>query len=302
MRMGVLLPLFGDDASTPVERARTAQRLGFDGVFGFDHLLPLGGPPDGPALEVFSILAAVAAACDALAVGTLVARVTLRHPGLLAKQAAALDDMSGGRFVLGLGSGDQRSRVEAERFGFPLPGVRERRVLLEETAGACKALFAGRRWPGGDLVPAMDGPLLPPPASAAGPPVWLGGTSSGVIDAAGRVADGWNGWGLGEEAFRRKAERLASAAGAAGRRVEATWAGLALVAEDGPEIDRMLAQRRDRGLGIGDMWWGTAEDLAEFVSRLEAAGAAWVVLMLAGPADRIEVVGERCLPLLGRPA
>jgi alkanesulfonate monooxygenase SsuD/methylene tetrahydromethanopterin reductase-like flavin-dependent oxidoreductase (luciferase family) len=232
--------------------------------------------------------------------GTLVTRVTLRPAGMLAKQAAALDEMSGGRFVLAMGTGDDASRTEADAFGFPTPEQAERRRLLEETAGACRRLFAGEPWPGGDLVPPIAGPLLPPPATPGGPPLWLGGTSNAVVDLAGRIADGWNGWGLEPERFEAKAARLsASAAASGGRRVEPTWAGLALVGRDRGDVDRMLAERTDRGLGIGDLWAGTIEELATMFARLRSSGASWAVLMLAGPADRLDVVGAALPQLRG---
>jgi alkanesulfonate monooxygenase SsuD/methylene tetrahydromethanopterin reductase-like flavin-dependent oxidoreductase (luciferase family) len=298
VRIGLLLPLFTEDAIKPLERAQRAEELGFDGAFAFDHLIPLGGPAEGPSLEPYSVLAAVAASTERLTLGTLVTRVTLRHAGLLAKQAASLDEMSDGRFVLAMGTGDEASRLEAESFGLPLPGRDERRRLLEETAVACKALFRGEPWTGGELVPAMAGPLLPAPPTPGGPPVWLGGTSDAVVDLAGRIADGWNGWGLSRERFAAKASRLRDAA-SGNRDVVPTWAGLALVGRDRAELAAMLAERRARGIRIGDTWAGTAEDLVAFLAGLGEAGAAWAVLMLAGPADRLEVVGGEVVPALG---
>jgi alkanesulfonate monooxygenase SsuD/methylene tetrahydromethanopterin reductase-like flavin-dependent oxidoreductase (luciferase family) len=299
VRIGLQLPLFTEDASKPLERAHRAEELGFDGVFAFDHLIPLGGPADGPSLEAYAVLAAAAASTERLTLGTLVTRVTLRHAGLLAKQAASLDEMSDGRFVLAMGTGDEASRLEAESFGFPLPRRDERRRLLEETALACKALFRGDPWTGGELVPAMVGPLLPPPTTPGGPPVWLGGTSNAVVELAGRIADGWNGWGLSLERFAAKASRLRDAAAAVKRDIPPTWAGLALVARDRAELATMLGERRDRGLGIGDTWSGTAEDLVAFLAGLAEAGATWAVLMLAGPADRLDIVGREVVPALG---
>ncbi len=78
-----------------------------------------------------------------------------------------------------------------------------------------------------------------------------------------------------------------------------TWAGLTLIARDRAELATMLAERLDRGIGIGDMWSGTAEDLLAFLGGLAEAGATWAVLMLAGPADRLEVVGREVVPALG---
>ena len=127
MNLGVSLPVFTADPSRPLAVAARAAELGFDGVFSPDHFFPpVFYPPSGPdrpALEAFSMLSAVSALHPALHVGTLVARVTLRAPGLLAKQAAALDHMSGGRAILALGTGDGASRPEHEMYGFPYPSA-----------------------------------------------------------------------------------------------------------------------------------------------------------------------------------
>jgi alkanesulfonate monooxygenase SsuD/methylene tetrahydromethanopterin reductase-like flavin-dependent oxidoreductase (luciferase family) len=275
--------------------------VGYTRLYSFGHAAAYGLGAYAAALILIhlklplplAILAAVAATTRRVTMGTLVTRVTLRPAGMLAKQAAALDEMSGGRFVLAMGTGDDASRIEADAFGFPSPDPAERRRLLEETVGACRRLFAGEPWAGGELVPPITGPLVPQPLTPGGPPLWLGGTSNAVVDLAGRVADGWNGWGLEPERFEQKAERLAaSAAASGGRRVEPTWAGLALVGRDRADVDGMLAERTDRGLGIGDVWAGTTEELASMFARLRAAGASWAVLMLAGPADRLDVVAS----------
>ncbi len=98
VRLGISLPVFTADPSRPFDVASRARSLGVDGVFAPDHLFPpVFYPPSGadrPALEVFSLLSAIAVREPGLHVGTLVTRVTLRSPGLLAKQAAALDAMS----------------------------------------------------------------------------------------------------------------------------------------------------------------------------------------------------------------
>ncbi|MFI5393632.1 MAG: LLM class flavin-dependent oxidoreductase, partial [Myxococcota bacterium] len=229
-------------------------------------------------------LSAVAARHPGMHVGTMVARVTLRPPGILAKQAAALDAMSGGHAILALGTGDRASLPEHERYGIPFPPVADRLALLEQTVEALRDLFAGRSYPGGSHVPALAGPLLPPGA----PEVWVGGLSDPVVAIAGRVADAWNGWGLDVEGFRTKVERLREAAD--GRPVEATWGGIALVGEDRADIERLLAARAEKGLPVEGVWTGTADELRTFVSSLEAAGATWFVVLPAGPADRLDVI------------
>ncbi len=230
------------------------------------------------------MLSAVAALAPGLHVGTLVTRVSLRAPGILAKQAAALDAMSHGHAILGIGTGDRASAEEHERFGFPYPPAAERLGGLEETARALRALFGGQTWPGGTFVPAMRGPLLPP----GEPAIWVGGLSDAVLDVAARVADAWNGWGLDLDGFAARAARLRELA--EGRHVPPTWAGIALVGDDRADLDRLLDQRAERNLPLDGVWSGTADEWSRFIEALRAEGATWCVVLPAGPPDRLDVI------------
>lgn len=295
MNVGVVLPLFSGDPAKVVAAAVEAEALGFDGVFAFDHFFPPGGASDRPALEAFATLGAVAAATGRVRIGTLVARASLRPVGLLAKSASWLDAASGGRLVLGIGTGDPIDRPEHEAYGIPMLDKPERRVHLEETVAAVKALFEGRPYPGGRMVPELLGPLRPPPARSGGPPVWIGGQADPVIRLAARAADGWNGWGLEPDAFEKRVEMLRAEAGP--REVEATWAGIALVGADAAELEGLVERRRARGLD-DEAWTGTAEELVRLIGGLEAAGATWTIMVLAGPADRRALVANLVLPAL----
>jgi alkanesulfonate monooxygenase SsuD/methylene tetrahydromethanopterin reductase-like flavin-dependent oxidoreductase (luciferase family) len=194
--------------------------------------------------------------------------------------------MSGGRAILALGTGDAASLPEHRAFGFPFPPAKERLALLEETVAALRALFDGRAWPGGRLVPAMPGPLLPRAPLA----LWVGGLSDSVLGVAAHVADAWNGWGLEAGAFASKAARLRELAG--GREVSPTWGGIALVGEDDADLRRLLEERERRGLPIEGVWRGTAAELRSFVDELGSAGATWYVVLPAGPADRLDLIAE----------
>jgi alkanesulfonate monooxygenase SsuD/methylene tetrahydromethanopterin reductase-like flavin-dependent oxidoreductase (luciferase family) len=295
LKLGVSLPVFTADPDRPLEVAGRAAALGFDGVFSPDHFFPpVFYPPSGPdrpALEAFTVLAAVAAREPLLHVGTLVARVTLRPPGLLAKQAAALDQMTGGRAILALGTGDGASQPEHDMYGFPYPPASERIAQLGETVDALRALFEGGSWPGSDRVPAMRGPLLPPGA----PELWVGGRSDAVLEVAARSADAWNGWGDDVAGFVARASRLRVLA--RGREVAPTWAGIALVGEDATDLDRLVAEREARGLSPKGVWAGTADALRGFADELEDAGATWFVVLPVGPADRLDVIASA---LVGR--
>src|SRR2546423_15543547 len=127
LKVGIILPMFSGDPGKVLEAARSAESLGFDGVFAFDHFFPPGGPPDRPALEAFTTLAAVAAATERVRLGTLVTRAVLRPPGLLAKLATTIDLISDGRMILAMGTGDPIDRPEHDAFGFPNLSVRDRR-------------------------------------------------------------------------------------------------------------------------------------------------------------------------------
>jgi alkanesulfonate monooxygenase SsuD/methylene tetrahydromethanopterin reductase-like flavin-dependent oxidoreductase (luciferase family) len=276
--------MFTEDVQRPLAAAARAAAAGYDGVFAPDHLFPPGRSA-GPTLEPFTVLSAVAAEHRNLYVGTLVTRASIRPAGLLAKQGAALDHLSGGRAILGVGAGDSASKAEHDAFGFPFRPAEERVAVMEETVAALRELFGGRPWPGGDHVPPIAGPLLPRGA----PELWVGGRSEAVLAAAARRADAWNGWAMDAGAFRAAAatvRRLAES-----RAVSVTWGGIVLVAKDPPDLDRLRADRASRDLPT-DLWLGTVDDLRSFAGELEDAGASWLIAQPVGGADRLELVAE----------
>jgi alkanesulfonate monooxygenase SsuD/methylene tetrahydromethanopterin reductase-like flavin-dependent oxidoreductase (luciferase family) len=298
MNVGLILPLFSGDPERVASFARRAEALGYDGVFAFDHFFPPGAPTDRPSLEAFASLSAVAAATERVTVGTLVTRASIRPAGLLAKMAAGVDDISGGRMVLGIGTGDPIDRPEHQAYGLTYLEKGERREHLVETVRAVKALFAGSPWPGGARIPPVSGPVLPRPVTAGGPPVWVGGFADEVVRIAAREADAWNGWGMSIPDFARKANLLREAA--EGRDVAATWAGIVLVGEDEDDAHRLLDARDGKGLLETNVWSGSVRSLAGWLDGLEGAGASWVVLVAAGPRDRVELIAEHALRS-GRP-
>ena len=287
MKLGVVLSVFTAEPAKPLASAGRAAAAGFDAVFASDHLFPPGAP-DRPSLEPYTLLAAIGAVNPGLGVGVLVTRAGFRPVGMLAKQAAALDHVTGGHAVLGLGVGDANGRAEHAALGLDYPPFPERLALLEETVLALRALFAGSPWPGRQRIPALAGPLLPP----GSPPVWVGGTKDAAIGVAARAADGWNAWGLDTDTFVARAADLARFAADARRdpaEVPPTWAGIMLVGRDADELATLEAERAGKGLAM-DIWRGTADDLRRFRDRIEGAGAMWLVAVAAGPTDRSELL------------
>jgi alkanesulfonate monooxygenase SsuD/methylene tetrahydromethanopterin reductase-like flavin-dependent oxidoreductase (luciferase family) len=294
LKLGVVLPLFSGDTSKVLSAARETERLGYDGVFAFDHFFPPGAPADRPALEAFTSLAAVAAVTDRVAIGTLVTRASIRPVALVAKMAAGLDLVSDGRMILGVGTGDAIDDPEHHAFGLPSLDVSERRAHLAEAVAALKALFAGAPFAGGDLVPALHGPLAPLPVRPGGPPVWIGAYADEVVRLAGAIADGWNGWGMSPERFGRKVGVLGDAAAAAGRdpsEVQATWAGIVLVGEDEAEADRLHRDRLAKGMDAL-AFSGSVERFGAHLEALEGTGATWAIVVLAGPPDRRQLIAD----------
>jgi alkanesulfonate monooxygenase SsuD/methylene tetrahydromethanopterin reductase-like flavin-dependent oxidoreductase (luciferase family) len=276
--------MFTADAERPLAAAARAAAAGYEGVFAPDHLFPPGAP-GRPALEPFAILAAVAARHPELHVGTLVSRASLRPAATLAKQGAALDEMSGGRAILGLGAGDSVSKAEHDAFGIPFAPASQRVALLGETVAALRSLFAGASWEGGAYVPAIAGPVLP----SGHPELWVGGRSDEVIATAARSADAWNGWAMDADRFAEAARQLRRVAD--GRPVSPTWGGIALVGRDAADLERLRAERSAKGLSM-DVWQGDAPAFRTFADRLREMGCSWIVVLPVGGDDRLEVVAE----------
>jgi alkanesulfonate monooxygenase SsuD/methylene tetrahydromethanopterin reductase-like flavin-dependent oxidoreductase (luciferase family) len=276
--------MFTDDVGRPLAAAARAAAAGYEGVFAPDHLFPPGAP-ERPALEPYTILAAVAATHPDLRVGTLVTRASLRPVGLLAKQAVSLHGMSRSGAIVGLGAGDGVSKPEHEAFGLPFPSTEDRLAILEETARALRALFSGDPWEGGAHVPAVAGPLVP----RGRPELWIGGRSDGVLAAAARTADAWNGWAMDAASFQAAVGTLRWMAGA--RAVTPTWGGIVLVGRDERDLERLRAERLRKDLSM-EVWQGTGHDLRAFAARLAEAGCSWLVVLPAGGDGRIELVAE----------
>jgi len=205
MRFGLALPHY--DFSVPgggpvtfehvADTARDAERLGFDSVWISDHfflsLSRYGGDetPHG-SLEPMTTLAGLAAVTDRVRLGTLVVCAPFRHPGVLVKQATAIDLLSEGRMELGIGAGWYEDEFEA--FGLPYGEVGERFALLEETLQVVEVLF--REGPAefqGERFALRGAYNHPGPAQTPRPPIWVGAKGGDrSLRLAARYADGWN--------------------------------------------------------------------------------------------------------------
>jgi len=245
VRVGLTLPSFVEDPEIPIRVARAAEEAGLDAVFVFDHLWR-GNAPRRPALECLVLLGAIAAETTAIAVGTLVARATLRPAATLANGLATAQRVSGGRLIAGIGAGDSQSRAENEAFGLDFGTMTDRIGALHDAVRATRG---------------------------GGYPVWVGGRAAQVREIV-PLADGWNVWGGSPDDLTRESTLVHEIAPDA----TITWGGLVLMGDDAAAA---TAKAAARSLAPGVIVGGPermAEELGEYVER----GAEW---MIAGPID-----------------
>ena len=193
LRIGIQLPEVERDVRWPeyVALARAAEEVGFDSIWLGDHLLyraePDGRPERGP-WEAWTLLAGLAAATDRIHLGPLVACTAFHAPAMLAKMAATVDEIAGGRLVLGLGAGWNGPDFSA--FGLPYD---ERVARFEESFEVLRRLLDGERVTyRGRFTEVEDAVLLPAPRRR--PPLMVGSSGPRMLRATLPHVDAWNVW------------------------------------------------------------------------------------------------------------
>ena len=177
--------------------ARYAEAAGFDGLWYADHFMPNAADTSVPWPECWTTLSALATAVPRLRLGTLVCGNTYRHPAVLAKMAATLDHISGGRMVLGLGAGWQEN--EHQQYGIPFYTVGERLARLDEACAVIKSLFTQEQSDfAGTHYTLTKASLEPKPLQDPLPLLIGGGGEKVTLRIAARWADEWNVWGTPE--------------------------------------------------------------------------------------------------------
>ena len=218
LRIGIQLPEVERDVRWPeyVAMARAAQASGFDSMWLGDHLLYRGdGRPERGPWEAWTMLSALAGVTERIGLGPLVACLAFHSPGLIAKMAATVDEVSGGRFVLGVGAGWNEPEFRA--FGIPFD---HRVSRFEESFEIVRRLLAGERVSlSGRFRRADDAVLLPKPARR--PPIMVGSAGRRVLSIALPHVDAWNTWfdwfGNTPEGFARGTATIDGACERAGR-------------------------------------------------------------------------------------
>lgn len=250
------------------------ESLGFAGLYRSDHFTN-ARPPDKASLEMIVSLAYLADHTQHVSFGSLVSPLSFRHPMLLARQSAALDDLSDGRMYLGLGAGWQER--EHRLFGLDLGDIPTRMARLEEGLEVITRLFNsdGPVTFDGRFYQLREATLLPRPQRPGGPRILLGG--SGVkrtLPLVAKYAHAWNGPFLSPQAFRERSAALDALLLAAGRKPADVRRSTMLslyFGSDKLELDRTLDWRRTRP-DLADL------SLDATIEALKARGGALVGL------------------------
>lgn len=256
-----------------------AERSGWDAACVTDHFMPNTPDKAGDVMECWTTLAALAPLVPRMRIGTIVAGNTYRHPAVLAKMAAQVDIISGGRLVCGLGAAWQQNEHEA--YGIPFYTVQERLARLDEACQVLKTLWTQERSHfKGRYYQLTDAPLAPKPVQRPHPELMIGGGGEKVtLRIVARHADHWNVWG-GPDVLARKGALLDAYCRAAGRDPKSITrsANMALLfADDRAEVDRLHTALTKR-FGMTDavardtMLAGSSGEIRDTLGRLREAG------------------------------
>ncbi len=225
------------------------EEAGFAGLFRSDHFTN-GNPPDKEALETIVSLTYLADHTQRIHFGPLVAPISFRHPALLARQAAALDDLSGGRMILGLGAGWQDR--EHQLFGLDLGDVPTRMARFEEGLEVITRLLHSDEpiTYEGHYFQLRGATLLPRPQRPGGPHILIGGNGpKRTLPLAARYANIWNGIFLSPDSFREHSAILDGLLRQVGRNpgdVRRTMMHTLHFGRNMAELDRRLSGRSNR--------------------------------------------------------
>ncbi len=247
MLIGVNVPNFGPGTDPGMLRdwARTVEGLGFDLLMMSDHVAVTPDVAEqypAPFYEPFTTLSWLAGITERITLGTTVLIAPYRHPLLVARMAANLSDLSGGRLVLGVGVGWARQEFAA--LGVPF---HRRGKLTDELITVAREAWRDAGYRAGHI------------------PIWVGGQSDGAMRRAVRLGDAWHPLRQTPEGWRESLTRLGNVAADEGRPLPALTPRILLRLTDGPLTDRRLGE-------------GTVEQVVGDLERLRADGAQAVVL------------------------
>jgi F420-dependent oxidoreductase-like protein len=287
------------------------EELGFESLWRSDHFFSFFGPSRTiDSLDTMVAHTYTAMASSRIRFGPLVLSMTFRHPAVLARMAAAVDQLSGGRFILGVGAG--WNTTEHEAYGIDLPPVKQRMDNLEESIQVIKALFENDSASfQGKIYSLRDAPMNPKPVQKPMALLIGGGGEQRTLRMVARYATEWNVPIMqGLELYKQKLQVLEKHCEAE-KRDPASIARSVMTGyisgENQAEVDRKVQAaianaperfRRTDGRPPMTALWGTPSQIVEQIRELEDAGISRIMLQYRTPPARsdIEFVASEILP------
>ncbi len=295
LKLGILL--WSQAAGWPelLDAAKRVDRLGYDHLWTWDHLYAIFGDPYQPIVEGWTTLAAWAMATERTRLGLLVGANTFRNPGLVAKTAATLDQISGGRSILGIGGAWMELEHQAHGIDFG-SGFGQRLDWLEESVAAIEDVLAGKSVssaPGGRY--AFDDLRHSPLPVQRRLPIMIGGSGEKkTLRTVARHADMWNAMGS-LELMSHKVDVLREHCAAVGRdiaEIEFTLGVKLTIRDSKTEAERVwheaMAHNRTPLSDLEDddtFWNGSSEEIADRLRPYVALGFRTVISEQPAPYD-----------------
>ena len=286
MKIGLMLPLGADETAGFADLlalAMAAEEHGLDSVWGADHLIFRDEGETTGIHECWTVLTAIAAVTSRVEIGPLVLALPFRNPALTAKMAAELDEVSGGRLILGLGCGWHEPEFDA--FGYPF----DHRVSRfdEGLQVVVPLLRNGRVTYSGKYHHAADAELRPLPVREGGPPILIAGKQPRMLQLVARHADQWNAAWYGHpdqaDELRERLGNLRTALDAAGRDPASLKITVGIfVAFEGADADTPERALR-----------GTVEEIADGLAGYAALDVRHLIAhVFPRTTDAVKLLGE----------
>lgn len=323
VHFGAQLQAQGTTWPAYAEAVQAVEALGFGSVWTFDHMLPFSGPDDRDCFETLTTLSAMALLTSRARVGVLVNGVLYRDPATLAKAAAQVDNMTGGRLDFSLGAAWAEREFKA--YGLAFPPLSERYARLDEALSVIKLLWAEHRASfRGRYYQLDDAPCEPKPVQRPHPPITVGGSGRGSLEIAAAHADRLNIIGSPEQCAKKAAElarqcaergrdpneielsvhptlalaRTAEEAEALAERIEAGLNGTAVPSS--VSTAPAVTTPRPRSVQRANWLVGTPAEVTEGIKRYLDAGVSHFVFGFGHPFDLapLRLFQEEVVPAL----
>jgi F420-dependent oxidoreductase-like protein len=266
--------------------AKAVEALGFNGLYRSDHYTN-ASPPDKESLELWISLTWLASHTERIEFGSLVSPLSFRDPSMTARMAASVDDLSGGRFTLGLGAGWQER--EHTNFGWDLLELPDRFIRFEEGLEVVTKLLNSSMPSnfGGKYFQLNDAILLPRPERPNGPPILIGGNGSRrTLPLVAKYADEWNALFIPPDKFSELNNKLNKYLEAEHRQPESVRRSLmtgCVFGSDDAQVELSIKNRgsgeftianlKERGMVVG-----TPNDILEQLDSFAEAGVERIML------------------------